>query len=113
MPYSAEISRSNPTCFLFLVDQSSSMLEPFGGQAGKNKSEGVADALNRLHANVSRQIETRISIERLLDHSSDIRIAESEHGAKDARRFRHAPTFILRGLTHIALEFDPVEAPAR
>ncbi len=52
MPYSAEISRTNPTCFLFLVDQSSSMLEPFGGQAGKNKAEGVADALNRLLQNL-------------------------------------------------------------
>src|SRR5947209_713269 len=28
MPYTAEIRRTNPTCFLFLVDQSSSMLEP-------------------------------------------------------------------------------------
>ena len=25
MPYSAEISRTNPSCFLFLVDQSKSM----------------------------------------------------------------------------------------
>jgi hypothetical protein len=32
MPYAAEITRTNPTCFVFLVDQSSSMLEPFGGQ---------------------------------------------------------------------------------
>ncbi len=31
MPYTAEISRNNPSCFLFLVDQSSSMLEAFGG----------------------------------------------------------------------------------
>ena len=52
MPYSAEISRTNPTCFLFLVDQSSSMLEPFGGQPGKQKAEGVADAINRLLQNV-------------------------------------------------------------
>jgi len=37
MPYSTEISRTNPTCFLFLVDQSSSMLEPFGGQQDKKK----------------------------------------------------------------------------
>lgn len=48
MPYSAEISRTNPTCFLFLVDQSSSMLEPFGRQPEKQKAEGVADAINRL-----------------------------------------------------------------
>jgi hypothetical protein len=52
MPYTAEISRTNPTCFLFLIDQSSSMTEPFGGQAGKQKAEGVADAINRLLQNL-------------------------------------------------------------
>src|SRR2546425_7521625 len=52
MPYTAEISRTNPTCFLFLVDQSSSMLEPFGAQPEKKKSEGVADAINRLLQNL-------------------------------------------------------------
>ncbi|MGA2617610.1 MAG: vWA domain-containing protein [Thermoguttaceae bacterium] len=48
MSYEAEISRSNPTCFLFLVDQSGSMGERWGGDAGKTKAEGVADAINRL-----------------------------------------------------------------
>jgi hypothetical protein len=48
MPYSAEISRTNPTCFLFLIDQSSSMDKPFGGTSTKKKAEGVADAINRL-----------------------------------------------------------------
>src|SRR6476661_1407869 len=52
MPYTAEISRTNPTCLLFLVDQSSSMDKPFGGQPGKKKSEGVADAINRLLQNL-------------------------------------------------------------
>jgi serine/threonine protein kinase len=52
MPYSAEISRTNPSCFLFLVDRSLSMDGPFGGQPGKKKSEGVADALNRLLQNL-------------------------------------------------------------
>jgi hypothetical protein len=52
MPYSAEISRTNPTCFLFLIDQSSSMMEPFGAQPDKQKSDGVADALNRLLQNL-------------------------------------------------------------
>jgi hypothetical protein len=27
MPYNAELSRTNPTCFIFLIDQSSSMAE--------------------------------------------------------------------------------------
>src|SRR5947209_1297095 len=48
MPYSAEIARTNPTCFLFLIDQSSSMGKPFGGGSAKTKAEGVADAINRL-----------------------------------------------------------------
>ena len=48
MPYTAEISRANPTCFLFLIDQSGSMLEPIGGGTGRRKAEGVADAINRL-----------------------------------------------------------------
>ena len=52
MAFSAEISRTNPTCLLFLVDQSSSMDKPFGGQPGKTKAEGVADAINRLLQNL-------------------------------------------------------------
>jgi hypothetical protein len=52
MSFSAEISRTNPTCLLFLIDQSSSMDGPIGGQTGKKKSEGVADAINRLLQNL-------------------------------------------------------------
>jgi hypothetical protein len=52
MPYTAEISRTNPTCLLFLIDHSSSMDGPFAGQPGKKKSDGVADAINRLLQNL-------------------------------------------------------------
>ena len=52
MPYSAEISRTHPACILVLVDQSGSMDEPFAGQTDKKKSEGVADAVNRLLQNM-------------------------------------------------------------
>lgn len=48
MAYTAEISRANPTCFLFLVDQSGSMVESWGGESEKTKAQGVADAINRL-----------------------------------------------------------------
>ncbi len=49
MAYSAEISRKNPTCFLFLIDQSGSMADPFGtGESKKRKADGVADAINNL-----------------------------------------------------------------
>jgi hypothetical protein len=37
---------------LFLIDQSSSMAEPFGGQPDKAKAEGVADGINRLLQNL-------------------------------------------------------------
>lgn len=52
MPYSAEITRTNPTCLVFLVDQSSSMRDPFAGQVDKKKADGVADAINRLLQNL-------------------------------------------------------------
>lgn len=53
MSYSAEISRTNPTCFLFLLDQSGSMQDPFGnGESQKKKAEGVSDAINRLLQNL-------------------------------------------------------------
>ena len=52
MPYTAEISRSNPSCYLFLVDQSGSMAKPFGGEKDKTKAQGVADAINRLLQNL-------------------------------------------------------------
>ncbi|MGE3174219.1 MAG: VWA domain-containing protein [Planctomycetota bacterium] len=49
MPYSAEISRTNPSCFLFVVDQSASMEDMFGADGEtKAKADGVADAINRL-----------------------------------------------------------------
>ncbi|RAP74772.1 vWA domain-containing protein [Paenibacillus montanisoli] len=47
--YSAEISRSNPSCFLFIIDQSGSMSDPYG--AG-SKAESVSDAINRLLQNL-------------------------------------------------------------
>jgi hypothetical protein len=53
MAYTAEISRTNPSCFLFLIDQSGSMDDPFGaGEAQRKKADGVADAINRLLQNL-------------------------------------------------------------
>lgn len=53
MSYQAEISRANPSCFLFLIDQSGSMADTFGGGGGnKRKAETVADIINRLLQNL-------------------------------------------------------------
>ena len=52
MPYSAQISRTNPACILLLIDQSHSMGEPFVGLADQSKSQVVANAVNRLIQNL-------------------------------------------------------------
>jgi cytochrome P450 family 150 subfamily A5 len=51
--------------------------------------------------------ETRVAIERLLDRTSDVRIDERVHGPADDRRYQYVPTYILRGLTELHLEFTP------
>lgn len=45
MTYSAEISRDNPTCLLFVIDQSGSMDEKMA--TNKSKATFVADVLNK------------------------------------------------------------------
>ena len=72
MAYTAEISRSNPSCFLFLIDRSGSMQEVMNptntqpldqpmvvdGQrfthsaSGKTKAQTLADVVNRLLTNL-------------------------------------------------------------
>jgi len=52
MPYSAELKRTSPSCILFLIDQSRSMAEAIGGQAGQSKADGVAEGINRLLQNL-------------------------------------------------------------
>ncbi len=50
--------------------------------------------------------ETRVGLERLLDRTTDIRISEAHHGPAGDRRYQYIPTYILRGLTELHLEFD-------
>ena len=51
------------------------------------------------------RIEGRVTIERILDRLSDIRISEAHHGPPDARRFDYVPLYILRGLETLHIEF--------
>lgn len=53
--------------------------------------------------------EGRVAIKRLLERTTDIRIDESVHGPADNRRYTYLPTFILRGITALHLEFDRTE----
>lgn len=50
--------------------------------------------------------EARVALERLLDRTTDIRISEAHHGPAGARTYKYVPTYILRGLTELHLEFD-------
>ena len=53
MPYTAEISRTHPSCFIFLIDQSGSMQDAFGGgESTQKKADGVAVVINRLLQNL-------------------------------------------------------------
>jgi len=56
--------------------------------------------------------EGRISIERILDRMRDIRLSEEHHGPPGAHRFEYEPTWVLRGLHDLHIEFTPTEAPA-
>jgi len=51
--------------------------------------------------------EARITIERLLDRMEDIRISEREHGPAGSRRYDYVPTYILRGVSRLHIEFEP------
>jgi cytochrome P450 family 150 subfamily A5 len=49
--------------------------------------------------------EGRVTINRILDRTSDISISEETHGPAGERRYEYLPTFFLRGLLNLSLEF--------
>jgi cytochrome P450 len=53
--------------------------------------------------------EGRVSIERILHRMRDIRLSEEHHGPPGARRFDYEPTWVLRGLSRLHIEFTPAE----
>jgi cytochrome P450 len=53
--------------------------------------------------------EGRISLERILDRMRDIRLSEEHHGPPGARRFEYEPTWVLRGLRELHIEFTPAD----
>lgn len=57
------------------------------------------------------RMETRVSIERLLDRTERIGISEAHHGPADDRRYQYMPTYILRGLTRLHLDVTPSQPP--
>jgi cytochrome P450 len=54
--------------------------------------------------------EARVSLERILDRTRDIRLSEAHHGPAGDRSFRYEPTWVLRGLTELHITFEPTES---
>jgi cytochrome P450 len=50
------------------------------------------------------RMETRVTIERFLERTSDIRVSDAHHGPLGERRYQYMPTYILRGVTQLHLE---------
>ncbi|OKH73499.1 cytochrome P450 [Mycobacterium sp. SWH-M3] len=56
------------------------------------------------------RVEGQVTVRRLLNRMRDITISEAEHGPAEDRRYTYEPTFLLRGLTRLHIEFTPVTA---
>ncbi len=67
-------------------------------------SRGVHSCLGQSLA----RAEARVTLERVLDRMTDIRISEQEHGPVGDRQWDYLPTWLFRGLTELHLEFVPV-----
>jgi cytochrome P450 len=52
--------------------------------------------------------EANVSLQRLLDRTKDIRISEAHHGPEGSRRWEYSPTWMLRGLEELHLQFTPI-----
>jgi cytochrome P450 len=55
------------------------------------------------------RVEGRVSIERILDRMRDIRLSDEHHGPPGARHFTYEPTWVLRGLHDLHIEFTPAQ----
>jgi uncharacterized protein YegL len=56
-PYKEQVTRKDPSCFIFLIDQSDSMADSAGGAPGKTKAQGVATIVNRLLQDLIRKCD--------------------------------------------------------
>ena len=43
-----------------------------------------------------------------IDRMRNTAVSEAAHGPADERRYSYEPTFLLRGLTELHIEFSPV-----
>ena len=53
--------------------------------------------------------EAKVVINALLDRISSVSLNAEAHGTADAPRYDYEPTFILRGLTRLVIDFEAQE----
>ena len=53
--------------------------------------------------------ETHATLVRFLERMADIRVSEAHHGPPEARRYEYDPTYMLRGLKELHLEFTRLD----
>ncbi len=51
--------------------------------------------------------EGRVTIDRILERTSEVAISEEVHGPAEARRYEYLPTYFLRGLSGLTLDLTP------
>ena len=84
MAYTADISRTNPGCFLFLIDQSGSMSGALGGQPELRKMNGAADAVNRILDAISQRCSQGMDV-RDYFHVGILAYSTDEQGNADVQ----------------------------
>ena len=55
------------------------------------------------------RVEGQVCLERILSRMSDITISEEHHGPSESRHYNYDPSFLIRGLTALNIEFAPVD----
>lgn len=55
------------------------------------------------------RVEGQITVNRLLDRTRDFVVSEAKHGTATRREYRYTPTFLLRGLDELHIEFTPAD----
>lgn len=53
------------------------------------------------------RVEVAVILDRFLEHTQAIRLSEAHHGPAGARQIDYEPSFIIRGLASLNVEFEP------
>jgi cytochrome P450 len=54
------------------------------------------------------RVEARVTLDRLLDRMAAIRISEEHHGPPSERRYRYDPSYFIRRMSDLHIEFTPI-----